>query len=166
MSLPVPEAVRSPTTNADVLTKERLTLFSDEVLDILLDQPGLETDPLDRLNAETPLHKAVHLCNTFQTSQSGSTYPSSTSDPSDVSSFLEANEGHPIVEILVDAGCDPRLRNKGKMKPVELVEPRNEALKDFLRRAEFALIEGEDGIVDEDDEDDVRDGPGSASDSE
>lgn len=83
-----------------------------------------------------------------------------------MAAFLEANEGHPIVEILVDAGCDPRIRNKAKMKAVELVEPRNEALRDFLRRAEFALMEGGDDVVAADDFDEEHGAGGvdSASD--
>lgn len=57
----------------------------------------------------------------------------------------EGNPGNAIVEILVDAGCDPRIRNKGKMKPGEVVDPRNEALRSFLRRAEVLAVEMEAG---------------------
>lgn len=54
------------------------------------------------------------------------------------------NPGNAIVEILVDAGCDPRIRNKGRMKAGDLVDPRNEALRAFLRKAEvMAEMEAE-----------------------
>lgn len=84
-------------------------------------------------------------------------------------SFLDANEGHQVVEILLDAGCDPRIRNKAKMKPVDMVDGRNAPLRDFLRRAEFALVEGEADVVDVDGEgDEGREGEASdgPSDSE
>ena len=60
----------------------------DEVLDRLLDQEGLEVDPIDRLEGDTPLHKAVRFTND------------------------QAQEnwahGSSLVELLLDAGADPR----------------------------------------------------------
>lgn len=58
---------------------------ADDVLDLLLDQEGLEIDELCRLQKETPLHKAVQFNNAG-----------------------DAGVGFHIVEILLDAGCDPR----------------------------------------------------------
>lgn len=62
--------------------------ISDDTLDILLDQEGLEIDELDRMEKDTPLHKAVRYSN----------------------SLVGENKkaGHAVVDILVDAGCDPR----------------------------------------------------------
>jgi len=60
----------------------------DDVLDLLLDQEGLEIDNLDRMEKDTPLHKAVRYVNSL--------------------SQAEWSSGHPVVEILLDAGCDPR----------------------------------------------------------
>ncbi|MCJ1302345.1 hypothetical protein MMC08_005148 [Hypocenomyce scalaris] len=118
---------------------------ADEVLDTLLDQEGLEVDPIDRLEADTPLHKAVRFVNGLSKSQ------------------WEA--GGSLVELLLDAGADPRVRNKAKLKPMELVDPRNTELRGILQKGEFAMMAGND-VVDEDDEED-DDGPtGSASDSE
>ncbi|KAH3909241.1 hypothetical protein HBI56_187510 [Parastagonospora nodorum] len=115
---------------------------SYEVIDILLDQEGLEIDEIDRMEQDTPLHKAVRYVNSL--------------DKSDW-----AGHGHPIVEILLDAGCDPRIRNKAKLKPVELADPRNAELRSILQKGEFAMQAGGD-VVEEDD-----DGPtGSASDSD
>ena len=55
------------------------------MVDELLDQEGLEVDPVDRLDKETPLHKAVKYANT-----------------------LDAEVGEMIVEMLLEAGADPR----------------------------------------------------------
>lgn len=57
---------------------------TDEVLDVLLDQEGLEVDPVDRMEHETPLHKAV------------------------LYAMNDRGHGQEIVELLVDAGADPR----------------------------------------------------------
>ena len=61
---------------------------ADEVLDLLLDQEGLEVDPIDRLEADTPLHKAVRFVNGLAKS--------------------EWEAGASLVELLLDAGADPR----------------------------------------------------------
>jgi hypothetical protein len=58
------------------------------VLDLLLDQEGLEIDELDRMEKDTPLHKAVRYVNGL--------------------SQQEWEGGKAIVDILIDAGCDPR----------------------------------------------------------
>ena len=60
----------------------------DEVLDVLLDQEGLEVDPIDRLERDTPLHKAVRFTNQL--------------------SKAEWGHGAHVVELLVDAGADPK----------------------------------------------------------
>ena len=62
--------------------------LTDEALDTLLDQEGLEVDPIDRLEADTPLHKAVRFVNGL------------SSD--------EWEGGASLVELLIDAGADPR----------------------------------------------------------
>jgi ankyrin repeat protein len=112
------------------------------VLDLLLDQEGVEIDNVDRMEQDTPLHKAVRYVNTL--------------DKQDWESA-----GHPIVDILLDAGCDPRIRNKAKLRPLELVDPRNTVLRAELQKAEYALQAGGDVVADDDD------GPtGSGSDSD
>lgn len=63
----------------------------DDVLDLLLDQEGLEVDPIDRLEADTPLHKAVRFVN-------GLSKP-------------DWEAGSSLVELLLDAGADPRSVN-------------------------------------------------------
>lgn len=113
------------------------------MLDTLLDQEGLEVDPVDRLEADIPLHKAVRFVNGLAKDE------------------WEAGAG--VVELLLDAGADPMIRNKAKLRPFELVDPRNTELRSTLQKAEFALRAGAD-VVDPDEE--VGDeGTGSASDS-
>ncbi|MCJ1426481.1 hypothetical protein MMC29_004384 [Sticta canariensis] len=119
------------------------TYGSYEVLDLLLDQEGLEVDPIDRLEADTPLHKAVRFVNGL--------------------SRTDWEAGSSIVELLLDAGADPRIRNNAKLKAMELVDPRNTALRSVLQKAEFAMMAGDD-VVDDDDGDGGA--TGSASDSE
>ena len=58
------------------------------MLDLLLDQEGLEIDELDRMEKDTPLHKAVRFNNELDAK--------------------EWEAGRLVVEILLDAGCDPR----------------------------------------------------------
>jgi hypothetical protein len=65
------------------------------------------------------------------------------------------------VEILVDAGCDPRSRNKARLRAVDLLDPRNQVVKSVLQKAEFQFMAGGD-VVEEDD--DRPNGPGSESD--
>jgi hypothetical protein len=107
-----------------------------------LDQEGLEIDEIDRMEQDTPLHKAVRYCNSLDKSE-------------------WADHGHPVVEILLDAGCDPRIRNKAKLKPIELADPRNAELRSILQKGEFNMMAGGD-VVQED-----NDGPtGSGSESD
>jgi uncharacterized protein len=111
---------------------EQANRITDEILDLLLDQEGLEIDELDRMEQDTPLHKAVRYVN-----------------------GLDAQEweaGSPIVEILLDAGCDPRIRNKAKLKPLELVDPRNKELRSMFQKAEYSMQVGDDVVQEDDDE--------------
>jgi len=102
-----------------------------EILDMLLDQEGLEIDEPDRMEGDTALHKSVRFSN-----------------------GLDAKEweyGKQIVDILIDAGCDPRIRNKAKLKPVELVDPRNKELRSTFQRAEYSMQVGDDVVNGDDD---------------
>jgi len=105
------------------------------ILDLLLDQEGLEIDELDRMEKETPLHKAVRYVNELDKK--------------------EWDHGLPIVEILLDAGCDPRIRNKAKLRPVDLVDPRNTELRTLLQKAEYGMMVGNDVVVEDDEDDDA-----------
>ncbi|MCJ1372607.1 hypothetical protein MMC20_003832 [Loxospora ochrophaea] len=132
------------------VSKESLNLSdidfpADDVLDTLLDQEGLEVDPVDRMEADTPLHKAVRFVNDLPKT--------------------EWENGSSLVEILLDAGADPRIRNKAKLRAYELVDPRNSELRTTLQKAEFALSAGDD-VVNVDEAEDEEGPTGSASDSE
>lgn len=110
-----------------------------EVLDVLLDVEGVEIDPLDRLDGETPLHFSVRYC------------------------AAEPEHGLFIVETLIEAGADPRIRNKNGEKPVDLAQ--DDKLVEVLQSAEFAYDveqqdEQQDEVVDDGDSD------ASASDSD
>ena len=100
----------------------------DDVLDVLLDQEDLEVDPIDRLDADTPLHKAVRFIN-----------EQSKSDWENVSS---------LVELLLDAGADPRFVASSVLamsfhvsRPFEkLQRPKSRALsKEYEDRARAKL---------------------------
>ncbi|KAL8802111.1 MAG: hypothetical protein Q9223_002858 [Gallowayella weberi] len=116
---------------------------SYDVLDILLDQENLEVDPRDHMERDTPLHKCVRFINTIPPAQ----WESATS----------------IADLLIDAGADPRIRNKSKLKAVDLVDPKNKDLREVLQKAEYSMTVGDDVVV----LDPKDEGPtGSASDSE
>ena len=61
---------------------------ADEVVDTMLDQEGLEVDPLDRLEGDTPLHKAIRFINGLPEG--------------------DWNDAKAMAELLLDAGADPR----------------------------------------------------------
>jgi uncharacterized protein len=60
-----------------------------------------------------------------------------------------------------------RVRNKAKLKAVELVDPRNSELRKILQKGEYSMTVGANELAndDEDDDDDDR-AHNSASDSE
>lgn len=89
------------------------------VLDLLLDQEGVEVDPQNRLDDETPLHFAVKY----------------TYDDFEYGKFL--------VELLLDVGADPRIKNKHGEKPVDLIrgdDKEHGELKDILEQAEYTAL--------------------------
>ena len=61
---------------------------SYEALDMILDQEGVEIDGKEKRDGDTCLHRAVRFCN--------------DQAPGDL------EHGKAVVDILVDAGCDPR----------------------------------------------------------
>lgn len=61
---------------------------SYEVLDTILDQEGVEIDGQERREGDTCLHRAVRFANELRQE--------------------EWERGRAVVDILVDAGCDPR----------------------------------------------------------
>lgn len=55
-----------------------------------------------------------------------------------------------------------RIRNKAKLRPIDLVDPRNTELRSLLQKAEFTMLAGDDVVVEDEDQRPT----GSASDSE
>jgi uncharacterized protein len=113
----------------------------DDVMDELLNIELLECDPLTRRDKETPIHCAVKYANE-----------------------REVELGAAMAKMLIDAGGDPRVKDKMGRKPAQICTPRTEELRQMLTKEEYVLNEGLRGADAQDDDDD---GPtGSASDSE
>ncbi|KAK3310973.1 uncharacterized protein B0T15DRAFT_482130 [Chaetomium strumarium] len=97
-----------------------------EIIDMLLDQPGFECDPVNRVEGDTPLHSAVRWIN---------------SEPPAQREF-----GNALVEMMLEAGSNPRIKNKGGLTPLQLVDPRNEGLKEVIRKHEYATLNAGDFV--------------------
>jgi hypothetical protein len=110
-------------------------------MDELLDIEFLECDPRTRTDKETPIHYAVKYANE-----------------------REIELGQAMAQMLIDAGGDPRVKDKHGRKPAELCTPRAEELRSMLTKEEYILNEGlKNTDVANDDGDG---GANSASDSE
>ncbi|CAG8621190.1 13363_t:CDS:2 [Gigaspora margarita] len=99
------------------------------VADLLLQQENIVVNAQNRLELETPLHMAVQY----------------TDDPSVA---LE------IVQLLINNGADPRIQNKNKQRPIQLVVPDNQELKSLLQKATLALQMDTSDIAQDDSDDD------------
>lgn len=110
-----------------------------EVLDEILDQGGIEIDPQNTKDLDTPLHVTVRYAH----------------DEPEHGTFIARN--------LVEVGADPRIRNENGDKPVDLVHGDDlDELIDLLQGAELAadsdrVGEGEEGEIIEDDGEEVDD---------
>ncbi|KUJ23588.1 uncharacterized protein LY89DRAFT_186324 [Mollisia scopiformis] len=92
-----------------------------EIIDTLLDQPGFECDPISRIEGDTPLHSAIRYINShFSTSPTNA----------ELSTF--ASE---LISMMIEAGSDPKLKNKANLTPYQLVDPRNETLRQQIQDA-------------------------------
>ena len=93
-------------------------MYADDTMDALFDIQYFECDPLTRLDQDTPLHSAVRYANE-----------------------KDAEIGTEMVQMMCEAGCDPRVRNKAGQKPAELAY-NNQDIKAALQQAEYILAEG------------------------
>ncbi|RSL73241.1 hypothetical protein CEP54_000560 [Fusarium duplospermum] len=88
-----------------------------EIIDLLLDQPDFECDPLTRLEGDTPLHTAIRWIN---------------SEPPAQRPF-----GNALVEMMLEAGSNPRVKNKARLTPYQLVDPTNKELRELIQKHEY-----------------------------
>jgi hypothetical protein len=101
-----------------------------EIIDALLDQPNFECDPVNRVEGDTPLHSAIRWIN---------------SEPPAQREFGDA-----LVDMMLEAGSSPRVKNKGGLTPLQLVDPGNEGLKEVIRKHEYASLMAGDVVRQED----------------
>ena len=130
----------------------------DEIIDLLLDQDNFECDPINRLEGDTPLHTAIRWIN---------------SEPPAQRPF-----GNHLVEMMLEAGSNPRVKNKGGLTAYQLVDPANTDLRDLIQRKEYAKLnqgdfitveaptKGAPALPTEESEDEDDDGEFSGSDDE
>jgi len=97
-----------------------------EVIDSLLDQPGFECDPVNRIEGDTPLHSAIRWIN---------------SEPAEQREF-----GNALVEMMLEAGSNPRVKNKGGLTALQLVDPRNTGLRELIQKHEYASLNAGDFV--------------------
>lgn len=111
------------------------------MMDSLLDMEFLECDPLTTRDKETPIHTAVRYA--------------VERDP---------ELGTAMVKMLVDAGGDPRVRDKHGRTPADMCDTKTRELQSWLVGQEYILREG---LKQEGQEaDDHAESVGSASESE
>lgn len=113
-------------------------ILPDDTMDALFDIQYFECDPVTRVDQDTPLHTAVRFANE-----------------------KDAELGLAMIEMMCEAGCDPRVRNKHGQKPADLVYAEHQEIKKALQKAEYILTES----VQQESEGE-EEGAGSASDSE
>ncbi|RYP48157.1 hypothetical protein DL769_011240 [Monosporascus sp. CRB-8-3] len=97
-----------------------------EVIDMLLDQPNFECDPINRAEGDTPLHSAIRWIN---------------SEPPAQREF-----GNALVEMMLEAGSSTRVRNKARLTPYQLVDPRNSGLRELIQKHEYTALNAGDFV--------------------
>ncbi|TRX98597.1 hypothetical protein FHL15_000671 [Xylaria flabelliformis] len=97
-----------------------------EIIDMLLDQHEFECDPINRAEGDTPLHSAIRWIN---------------SEPPAQREF-----GNALVEMMLEAGSSTRIKNKAKLTPYQLVDPRNTGLRELIQKHEYAALNAGDFV--------------------
>lgn len=87
---------------------------------MLLDQPDFECDPINRREGDTPLHSAIRWINL---------------EPPEQRPF-----GNALVEMMLEAGSNSRLKNKGGLTPYQLVDPLNIGLRQVIQKNEYSAL--------------------------
>lgn len=85
-----------------------------EFIDIVLDIEGVEIDPQNREGA-TPLHLAAKYTAT------------------------EPEHGRFVIDNLLDAGSDPRIRDNHSLKPIDYTLTDDKQVRSLLESAEYAI---------------------------
>lgn len=121
---------------------------------MLLDQEGFECDPVNRMEGDTPLHSAIRHINDLNPTPQTAEFASE------------------LISMMIEAGSDPRLKNKAKLTPYQLTDPNNKKLRQQLidavdimqNQGDYIVAEegGADGAEEEFDDNYA----GSASDSD
>jgi hypothetical protein len=93
---------------------------------MLLDQPDFECDPTNRVEGDTPLHSVIRWIN---------------SEPPAQREF-----GNALVEMMLEAGSSTRVKNKAKLTPYQLVDPRNKGLRELIQKHEYAALNAGDFV--------------------
>lgn len=75
---------------------------------------------MNRIEGDTPLHAAVRWIN---------------GEPEAQREF-----GNALVDMMLEAGSNPRVKNKGGLTAYQLVDPRNAALRELIQRHEYAIL--------------------------
>ncbi|KKA29697.1 hypothetical protein TD95_004462 [Thielaviopsis punctulata] len=91
-----------------------------DIIDMLLDQPNFECDPLTRSTRNTPLHLAVLWLN---------------AEPRAQRPF-----GSALIKMMLEAGSSTRLRNAAGRTPAQLVDPDNTDLLEVFRQHDYAEL--------------------------
>ncbi|KAL1921924.1 uncharacterized protein VTP21DRAFT_10566 [Calcarisporiella thermophila] len=106
---------------------------SQACVEILLDQENINLNIQNRLEGDTPLHKAVAF----------------TDDP---------DVAYEIVQMLIDAGADLNILNRNRQSAENVAE--DEEVRKLIRKAKMAsLVDSRDLVAEDDDDDDSDDAP-------
>ncbi|KAJ2449746.1 hypothetical protein GGF42_004684, partial [Coemansia sp. RSA 2424] len=81
---------------------------------LLVDKKGIDPNIQDKMDKDTPLHKALIHCE-------------------------ESEDALVLTKLLLTAGSDPRIVNKKLQRAVNLVEPEEEDLRRLLLQATLAF---------------------------
>lgn len=122
-----------------------------EIIDMLLDQEGFECDPISRLEGDTPLHSAIRYINSLPSNKDTSEFASS------------------LITMMIEAGSDPRIKNKAHLTPYTLTDPTNVTIRNQLQDA-VDIMQNQGDFAEDGGEEEQEDLPddyaGSASDSD
>ncbi len=78
------------------------------------------------MEGDTPLHTAVRWIN---------------SEPAAQRPF-----GNSLIEMMLEAGSNPRIKNRGGLTVYQLVDPRNKELRDLIQKQEYAMLNAGDFV--------------------